>query len=153
VPVALALLLVISAALLLRSWREGIPNRNDEKYEEILRDPPPLPTLARHLREAAPIALYETFLPNRWGLFFVAAPLVLLAGRRGLRHRPSFVLLVLAASGPLLGVAAYAVHWNPSYLTTVTWNRFLLHGSMGTLLLVSLALRPLYLATTNRRGG
>ena len=107
----------------------------------------------QHFLDALPVAFHETFLPRRWCLFFVAAPLVVLAGRKALARRPTLPFLVLAAAPPLLGLAAYAVHWNPAYLASVTWNRFLLHGSMGTLVVLSFALRPIYLATTNRRGG
>jgi asparagine N-glycosylation enzyme membrane subunit Stt3 len=80
--------------------------------------------------------------PN-WGIFWSAAPLVLIAGWRGLKRRPAFLLL-LAAPVPLgVGWLYATISLKPDFVVMTTWNRFLLQASVPLLVLFALALRDL----------
>ena len=82
---------------------------------------------------------------SQWGLFWIAAPAALWAGRAGFRgrRRPlARALAAAAAAPPALALAAYCVHWNPAPLAAVTWSRLLLQGALPLFLLLALALRP-----------
>ncbi len=128
---------------LLLSWRAAVPNRFDEAYVEraAWRD---LGLAAwASLVEVAPLLIRHTFGPESWGLLFWAAPIVLLAGARGLRRRGGLPLL-LAALGPLLlGLTAYASNPHRVRLAEVTWSRFLLQAALPGMLALALALRGL----------
>lgn len=142
-PVIVATLLTGAAFALLTSWRTGIPNRFDERYELLLKARPPKSELVAHLQSALPVMVSKSFLRADWGILWVVVPLVLLAGRRGLRIPASVPLLAAVAAPLALGMAVYAVHWDPAGLAEVTWNRFLLDGSLPLFVLVALAFRPL----------
>jgi len=67
-------------------------------------------------------------------------PLVLLAGRRGLRHKES-VALAFAALAPLaLVYFVYVITDLPASLPSMTWNRFLLQAGVPTFTLLGWAL-------------
>ncbi|HEY0783162.1 MAG TPA: hypothetical protein VGE98_11950, partial [Thermoanaerobaculia bacterium] len=128
------------ALALLRSWAAQIPNRFDEGYSvaslAALRqmDWGRVPTVLAVLR-------HQLFLWNSWTLFWWAVPLVLAAGVAAL-GRPRAWPLLLAAAAPLaIAALAYAVHRDPVYLATVTWNRFLLQAAVPGLTVVAMALR------------
>ena len=138
-PFALAAGIVAAALALLLSWRAGIPERY-ESYGSLIS----WSNLWPGVISRAPLLLAairkQMISSVDWGIFWSAAPLVLLAGWRGLRRRATPALL-LAAAAPL-GIAwiAYAVSLDPLRLVETTWNRFILQASVPLLVLFSLAL-------------
>ena len=126
-------------------WRLQIPNRQDENYEEFVTAGHFFPDVITRIPEFAGPLLRQTFLTwDRWmGFWWIALPL-LLAGWgvfRGRRSALSWPLLLGFAAPLLLAWGAYTVHWAPSYLVTVTWERFLVQASLPFFLLLALALR------------
>jgi hypothetical protein len=139
---ALAALPLILALLLLFSWRAGIPERF-ESYEKIVSWSFLWPgILTRVPRIAAAVRLQMTSFAG-WGFFWWVAPLVLIAGWRGLRRRATLPL-VLAVAAPL-GVAwiSYTISLTPEFIVQTSWDRFLIQASVPCLLLLALALRNL----------
>jgi hypothetical protein len=136
VPAALALALLVS-------WRSAIPNRYDESYGELLT----LASLWPEIVTRLPLLLAKIRLqmanPNHWTIFWAVAPVVLLAGRRGLKRRAA-APLALAALAPLgIGWLAYAVSPDPAELVRTTWSRFLLQALLPVLVLLAFALDDL----------
>src|SRR6185436_7305681 len=86
---------------------------------------------------------YEMIALDHWGIFWSMAPVVLLAGRRGLRRRtaPAMALAFLA---PLaLCFAALLITDIPGELPRMTWNRFLIQGAIPFFTLLGWALEDL----------
>jgi hypothetical protein len=140
-PPAAAAACGAAALLLLSSWRAGIPNRHDESYLDLLS----LDRLAAgvsRLPAILPLLLEKMFLSAEWLLFWwIAAAALLAAAALVLGKLRAFAL---AAAAPLVvGLLAYAVHWDPLYLAEVTWNRFLLQGFVPWSVLLAGALRRL----------
>jgi hypothetical protein len=141
-PFALAGGIVLGALILLLSWRAGIPERY-ESYGSLIS----WSNLWPGVISRAPLLLAairkQMIAPADWGIFWSVAPVVLLAGWRGLRRRVTASLL-LAAAAPL-GIAwiAYSLSLDPLRLIETTWNRFILQASVPLLVLVSLALDDL----------
>lgn len=142
-PVVAAAVFAALALALLLSWRSGIPNRYDESYEELLTAANLWPEIVTRLPLLLPKIRFEMVAAKHWTVFWSVAPLLLLAGRRGFRRRPSG-LLALAALAPL-GVAwlAYTVSETPVDLVRMTWNRFLLQALLPFLALLAFALDDL----------
>jgi hypothetical protein len=136
VPAALALALLVS-------WRSAIPNRYDEGYGDLLT----LANLWPEIVTRLPLLLAKIRLqmanPHHWTVFWSVAPVVLLAGWRGLKRRAAGPL-ALAALAPL-GIAwlAYTVSPDPAELVRTTWNRFLLQALLPVLVLLAFALDDL----------
>jgi hypothetical protein len=83
---------------------------------------------------------------EHWTLFWIAAPVVSWAGRRGWsgRRRRLALALALGFAAPLMVAwGAYSIHPGPESLIPVTWTRFLVQGSLPLFLLLALALRDL----------
>jgi hypothetical protein len=141
--VGAAALAVALAIALLVSWRAGIPNRYDEDYGRLLSLDALWPAAVERLPLLLPKIRFEMISLDHWSLFWSVAPVVLLAGWRGLRRRGA-IFLALAALAPLaLAWIAYSVSLNPADIVRMTWNRFLLHASVPFLLLFSFALDDL----------
>lgn len=145
---AIAAALVLLALLLLASWRSGIPDRHFVDYtglSERLAEGSLGPQILARAPRILSAALNQMFRFELWTLFWVAAPLILLAGRRRLRRPISLPLLTLAAVPPAIGWAAYSVtsHVPVEGLVAATWSRMLVQGLMPFLLLLSLAVRDL----------
>ncbi|MFL6198028.1 MAG: hypothetical protein ACJ76J_02525 [Thermoanaerobaculia bacterium] len=126
-------------------WRFQIPNRQDENYEERAAAGQFFPGALTRIPDYGGQILIQTFLTwERWRGFWWVAVLVLLAGRGVLKGRRAALAwpLLLGFAAPLaVAWGAYTVHWQPEELAKVTWDRFLVQGSLPFFLLLSLALR------------
>jgi hypothetical protein len=126
-------------------WRSGIPNRQDENYEEIVRVGNLLHEAVVRVPFLASRVLARTFLTwDHWTGFWWAFAIVLIAGRSVLRGRRAALSrpLALAAATPLIvGWGAYSAIEGPGWMIEVTWERFLVQGMVPLLLLFALALR------------
>lgn len=128
-------------------WRTVIPNRQDENYEEFVQ----LESLAREavvrIPHLASKVLAKTFLTwDHWTGFWWVFAIVLIAGRSVLRGRRAALTrsLALAAAAPLcVGWGAYSAISGPDWMIDVTWERFLVQGSVPLLLLFAVALGQL----------
>ena len=129
------------------SWRTGIPNRQDENYEEIVE----LGNLAQEAVTRLPFlasqVLERTFLTwDHWMGFWWVFVIVLAAGGSVLRGRRAALsrALALVALAPLcVGWGAYSAIEGPQWMIEVTWERFLVQGTVPLLLLFALALGEL----------
>jgi hypothetical protein len=126
-------------------WRLQIPNRQDENYEERVTVGQFFPGALTRIPDFGGRILIQTFLTwDRWLGFWWVAPLVLVAGRGVFQSRRAALSwpLLLGFAAPLaLAWGAYTVHWQPDGLARVTWERFLVQGSLPFFLLLALALR------------
>lgn len=143
-PLAAAAVPVALALVLLRSWRAAIPNRQDEMYEHLVRTQEIWPDAFVRIPDLLLLILEQTYNFERWTLFWIAVPVVFLAGRRGWGGRRRGLALALAAGAlePLaVAWGAYLFHPAPESLIEVTWTRFLVQSSLPLFLLLALALR------------
>jgi hypothetical protein len=136
---------VVAALSFFLYWRFQIPNRQDENYEEFVTAEHLFPDALTRIPEFGSQILVQTFLTwDRWIGFWWAVLLVLVAGRgilKGRRAALSWPILLGFAAPLAIAWGAYTVHWNPAELVRVTWERFLVQGSLPFFLLLSLALR------------
>ena len=141
---AAAAVLAAFLALFL-SWRFQIPNRQDENYADLVTAGQLFPGALTRIPDFGSRILVHTFLTwDRWVGFWWVALAVLLAGigvLKGRRAALSWPLLLAFAAPLAIAWGAYAVHWHPADLVRVTWERFLVQGSLPFLLLLALALR------------
>jgi len=98
-PLLPAVLLVLAALALLASWRAGIPLRYSDAYRSSVTLLPAREIGARFAGLPAKIGK-EMFAFKHWGFFWSAAPMVLLAGWRGLRRRSAPALCSSLSSPP-----------------------------------------------------
>jgi len=138
-----AALLVTAACGFLHSWRSRIPNREDESYFSHLNVRQLAADFIPHAKIIAPLALDRMLSRERWALFWPLALALGALGFQGLRRPPTLRLAVLAAAPMAVGLLAYTVHENPTYLVSVTWDRMLLHAILPLLLLLGFCLRSL----------
>jgi hypothetical protein len=131
---------VIAVALLLASWRAGIPNRQDEDYFRYFS----LPALVRgafaRLPQIASELAHLTFLWFTWHGFWVVFLVVLAGGHLALRRRIPRLMLVAGVVPLAIGLAAYAVNEHFFRLMYETWDRFLLQGLAPLMILFAGAL-------------
>jgi len=128
--------------ILLLAWRAGIPE-SFESFEQATSWSLLWPGIFTRIPRLAWDARGEMVSFLDWGLFWSAAPLVLIAGWRGLWRRPALPLF-LAAAVPLgVGWLYATVSLRPDFVVRTTWNRFLLQASVPLLILFALALRDL----------
>jgi hypothetical protein len=129
------------------SWRSEIPNRQDENYEETVHLGTLWPEAVTRLPSFAGEILASTFLTwDHWTGFWWVYVFVLIAGRSVLRGRRGALTrpLALAALTPLcVGWGAYSVNEGPEWLIKVTWERFLVQGTVPLLLLFAIAVGEL----------
>jgi hypothetical protein len=139
---ALAALPAGLGLVLLLSWRAGVPE-SFESFEQATSWPLLWPGIFTRVPRLAWDARAQMVSFLDWGIFWSAAPLVLIAGWRGLRRRPAFPLL-LAAAVPLgVGWLYATISLKPDFVVRTTWDRFLLQASVPLLVLFALALRDL----------
>lgn len=143
--VCAAAAVMLAALAFFMAWRSGIPNRQDENYEEFVEAGHFFPGVVTRIPVYAGPVLDRTFLSwDHWVGFWWVVPFVLLAGRGVLTGRRAALSwpLLLGLGAPLaVAWGAYTVHWHPDQLALVTWERFLVQGSVPFFLLLSLALR------------
>lgn len=141
-----AAVLIALALGLIASWRADIPNRQDERYEVLVKEREIWPAVVTRIPMIATLTATQMIKLEHWTLFWLAVPVALWAGRRGWGGRRRALALALAAgaAAPLaVAWAAYSVHPGPETLIPVTWTRFLVQGSFPLFLLLSLCLRDL----------
>jgi hypothetical protein len=131
---------LLLALALLASWRAGIPNRQDESYPDLVKTGQLWPGVVTHVAVFGPILLRQMLRFHHWAGFWWMVPAVLIAGRRALRHPLNRRLLAAAAGPPAIGWVAYSIHWDPAFLSSVTWERFLLQASAPLLIVLATAL-------------
>ncbi|HSG39656.1 MAG TPA: hypothetical protein VLE27_08465 [Thermoanaerobaculia bacterium] len=141
-PLGLAALPPVLAMILLWSWRAGIP----QSFEDYRHDFPWSnfgPEMLARIPFIYERVRFETVAMLDWGIFWSVAPLVLLAGWRGLRRRRALALLLGAAAPLALAWFAYSVSREPGFFVATTWNRFLVQASVPCLVLLAFALGDL----------
>ncbi len=139
---ALAALPAAFGVILLLSWRAVVPE-SFESFEQATSWGLLWPGIFTRIPRLAADVRSQMVSFLDWGLFWSAAPLVLLAGWRGFKRRPAFPLL-LAAAAPLgVGWLYATISLKPDFVVMSTWNRFLLQASVPLLVLFALALRDL----------
>ena len=131
---------MLLALLLLASWRSGIPDRQDENYPDMVKAAQLWPGILTHPAVYAPVLVRQMTRFHHWAGFWWMAPVVLLAGRHAFAHPRTRRYVLAAAAPPVIGLAAYSIHWNPGFLAAVTWERFLLQGAVPLLILLACAL-------------
>jgi hypothetical protein len=139
---ALAALPLALAFVLLLSWRAGIPERF-ESYEKIVSWSFLWPGILTRAPRIAAAVRSQIGNFEAWGLFWWLAPLVLIAGWRGLRRRVALPLALAAAAPLSVAWISYTISLTPEFIVRTSWNRFLIQASVPCLLLLALALRDL----------
>ena len=142
-PVGIAALFVALAIVLLVSWRAGIPNRYDEAYGSLFSLAALWPAAVNRLPLLLPKIRYEMIALDHWNLFWSVAPLVLLAGWRGLGRRGAAYLAAGALAPLAVAWIAYTLSLDAAQTVRMSWNRFLLQASIPLLTLFSFALDDL----------
>jgi Dolichyl-phosphate-mannose-protein mannosyltransferase len=130
----------VLALALLASWRAAIPNREDERYMELMRAANLWPGIVTNAAAAVPVMLDKMNRFRHWAGLWWLAPAALLAGRRALRHPRLRRYLVAAAGPPAVACAAYSIHFHPAFLAAVTWERFLLQAAVPLIVVLACAL-------------
>jgi hypothetical protein len=123
---------VIGACGGLAVWRAPIPVRDMQEYP--LKEFMNVGAVVAHLRSAMPLVL-ERLVPNRrWGLLWVLTAIAIVVMLWDRRRRGTGLVLLAGASAPMLvGIFAYAIHWDPARLVPVTFDRFMLQGSASAI--------------------
>ncbi len=143
---------VLGGAVLLWAYKHGIPNRFDEDYFSSMGARLSVAKMRANLGAALPVVARKTFDVRSWVLLPFLVPALLLAAGRRLTAYPAWLLLGAASLLPCaLGLAAYAVGFNVADLASVTWERFLLQGSLPLFALLALAIRRLLTARGSAR--
>ena len=142
-PLLAAALAVGAAALLLTSWRSGIPPR----YDQGQFVPFTLAALARGIAtrfpDVARVCLSAMADRKEWGLTWLLVPLGLFLGARRLVRIDALPLAFALVGAFALYAAAYALTvWPPATLAEVTWSRFLAQTGLPLFALLALALQP-----------
>ncbi len=149
--VGLAALAAAAACALLASWRAGIPNREDEAYLANFHFAELWPVVFTRLPGFVPLLLERMVAWKSWTAFWWAIPALLVAGRRAVLRprRLALALFIAAAAPPAIGWIAYSTRPDGAAIAAVTWDRFLLQGSVPLMILAAGALADVL----RRRGG
>lgn len=147
---------VAAAALLLASWRTGIPPRYDGGQVDAFGLAALVKGAVTRLPEAARICLAAMANRREWGLTWLLVPLGLAMGVRRLRRLEALPLAVALGGALALYAAAYSLSvWPAATLAEVTWDRLLVQMALPLFVLLALALAPRRqsLLQTNGRAG
>lgn len=140
-PAGLASLALAAAVLLVVSWKSGIVNRNDEKYDEQLRNLPVAKETLKRL-PLLPGPIWWEMIDADWAGFWGYTSVALLGGVAALRRRPARPLLLALAGAMGIYLIAYGITpWPVALLVQKTWNRFLVQLSLPFFVLLAMALR------------
>lgn len=130
----------LAAALLLVSWRAGIPPRYDQGQFVPLTLAALKEGVTTRLPEAARACFRAMANREEWGLTWLLVPLGLLLGARRLGRREGLPLAVALAGALALYASAYALSvWPAGELARVTWDRFLVQMALPLFVLLALA--------------
>lgn len=140
-PALVAAACLVPALAGLSLWKSRIPNRSDEAYLASGKPLPPAAEVVSRLKGAAPVVAAKTFSPREWGPTTPLVAVLLLLAPFGPRRPHLRLLLALASLPPLLGLAAYGLHYDPAELARVTWSRLLTQASLPALLALALLAR------------
>jgi hypothetical protein len=140
-----AVLALVAGGIL--AWKSRIPFRNEDAYLDWLSPA----DLVRGLAGRAPHLIGQlariSLRPDAWGYLFWVAPLVVVAGWRGLGRRAARTSMLLIVGQILVAFAAYSVVPDLGIVET-TWNRFLIQMS-GPLAIVLASTLSATLVTTS----
>jgi hypothetical protein len=150
-PLGLAALILAAALALRISWSAAIPERYDENYGSLVSLHALWPAAVTRLPLLLSCVRTKMLSFENWTIFWWVAPLVLLAGRRGLLRRIALPLSLAAAAPLAIGWAAYTLADDPVPLVMMTWNRFLLQAGVPIFLLLALALGSLLRGASTAR--
>lgn len=145
-----------AAALLLASWRSGIPPRYDEGQVAAFTLAALAKGAAARLPEAARACLRAMAKREEWGFTWLLVPLGLVLGARRLLRLAALPLAIALVGALTLYAAAYALSvWPAAMLAETTWDRLLVQMGLPLFVLLALALapRPQSLFQTNDRAG
>ncbi len=123
------------------SWRASVPNRYSEEWERLTPS-----SLAKGVVRAVPEILgpIGREMNDRpvWERFWWMAPVVLVAGARGLRRREVLPFLLAIGGGLVLFLLSYGgTAWDPAALVHPTWNRFMLQLALPFFIVFAVCLR------------
>lgn len=155
-PLLAAALVAVAAALLLASWRSGIPPRYDDGQVATVSLDALGKGAVNRLPAAASACLHAMANRKEWGLTWLLVPLGLVLGARRLARLDALPLAIALAGTLALYAAAYALSmWPPVMLAESTWDRFLVQMGLPLFVLLALALapRPQSLFQTNDLAG
>lgn len=150
---SLAVAVALAAIALLLSWRAGVPNRFDEKYATDFRLGALWPAVVVRAPRLVPVLLRTMLDWQRWNGFWCAALALLAAGWPAAFRLRRLPLWAAALAPPAIGWLAYAVAIDPERTAEVTWERFLLQGSVPLLMLVAVALSDVLRRAFSAPGG
>jgi hypothetical protein len=143
---AAAALPALAAAVLLASWRAGIPDRFSPDYVHGLGVAALLHGLASRLPRIVGGLLGQSWRWSDWRGLWIVVPAALIAGHRALR-RPLARRLLLAGLAPAaIGLAAYSMaDVDLAELIPETWSRFLMQALAPLAIVFACALSELLL--------
>ena len=143
VPLLAAAGAVAAAALLLASWRSGIPPRYDEGQVAAFGLAALTKGAVTRLPEAARACLHAMADRKEWGFTWLLVPLGFVLGARRLGRLATVPLAVSLAGSLAFYAAAYALSvWPAEELARTTWDRFLIQMGLPLFALLALALDP-----------
>ncbi len=142
------------AGTLLLWWQSGIQDRLGTRYAELFSVPAALRGLVNRAGDIFRGIAEKSLNKWEWGRFWVAVPLVVLAGANALKSRnlrPLLVFLLLVPAIPMAGylVTARDVLW----LVTSTWDRFLVQTAPFWLVLLAALAREAWGRSRPLRAG
>ena len=142
-PLLAAAGVVAAAALLLLSWRSGIPPRYDEGQVAAFG----LVALANGAVARLPVAARACAAAmasrQEWGFTWLLVPLGFVLGARRLWRRDALPLAVALSAALALYASAYALSgWPPAMLAETTWDRLLVQMGLPLFVLLALAVDP-----------
>lgn len=143
VPLLAAAALVAGAALLLVSWRSGIPPRYDEGQVAAFGFAALAKGAVARFGETVRACAHAMADRAEWGFTWFLVPAGLVLGARRLGRLATVPLAVSLAGALAFYAAAYSLSvWPADELARTTWDRFLVQMGLPLFALLALALDP-----------